>query len=211
MLTTEQFEKLARRKIAGWYSTPENEDKAVTRMAATRQEIINLLSSAGREGIDNVLDYLDDSGFFYRASSPHGHHNFPGGLAEHSLGTYKLASNAGPAKQVAPDSVIIGAILHDTCKSDRFWFKGRSIRQHTPKCEMDSRHSVRSIVILKDCGLKLTGEEYRAIRWHMKGPKYHSRDKRKEAEHTRAVKEPLWTIVFYSDKNDAKAHPGQNH
>ena len=59
MLTTEQFEKIARRKIAGWYSTPENEDKAVTRMAATRQEIINLLSSTRREGIDNVLDYLD--------------------------------------------------------------------------------------------------------------------------------------------------------
>lgn len=32
MLDTIQFEKLVRRKIAGWYSTPEFEDKAVARM-----------------------------------------------------------------------------------------------------------------------------------------------------------------------------------
>ena len=70
-------------------------------------------------------------------------------------------------------------ILHDICKSDRFWFKGRDIRQHAPKCEIDGKHSIRSIIILKGCGLKLTGEEYRAIRWHMKGANYHSRNKKK--------------------------------
>ena len=34
MLDTIQFEKLVRRKIASWYSTPEYEDKAVARIVA---------------------------------------------------------------------------------------------------------------------------------------------------------------------------------
>ena len=100
-------------------STQEDEDKAVSRMSNTRQQTINLLSLTGREGIDNVLEYLDDSGFYYRASSTRSHHNFPGGLAEHSLGTYKIANNPTSAKEVDKDSLIIGTILHDICKPER--------------------------------------------------------------------------------------------
>ncbi|MBR5736916.1 MAG: HD domain-containing protein [Bacteroidales bacterium] len=133
----------------------------------------------------------------------------PGGLAEHSIGTYRLAKTHGAG--LPADSVIIGALLHDICKSDRFWFKGRSIHQHTPKCEMDSKHSVRSIQILRSCGLKLSEAERRAIRWHMKGPKYHSRDKENELDHSKAVKDRLWHIVFDSDKKDAAVHPGQKY
>lgn len=204
-----KFEKHARKKISGWYSTKELEDKATALMVSQRTEIIELLVSTKREGIDNVIRYLDDSGFFYRASSPHGHHNFPGGLAEHSLGTYNLAKAAGAG--LPSDSIIICALLHDICKSDRFWFKGRDIRQHTPKCEMDGRHSVRSIAILTNCGLRISEPERRAIRWHMKGEGYHSKDRRNETDHSKAVKENLWRVIFYSDKKDAKAHPGRSH
>ena len=211
MISNDQFEKLVRRKIAGWYSNREYEDKAVSRMEAVRTEIIELLASTKREGIGNVIDYLDRSGFFYRASSAYKHHNYPGGLAEHSLGTYKLAQADGVKLGLPDDSVIIAALLHDTCKSDRFWFKGRLIRQHTPKCEMDGKHSVRSVIILKDCGLKLNEQERRAIRWHMKAEKYHSRRENEERDHSKAVKEDLWRAVFYADKRDAAAHPARRH
>ena len=66
----ETFKTRVRRKIAGWYSNPEFEDKAVDRIATQREEIIALLKSTERDGIDEVLRYLDDSGFYYRASSP---------------------------------------------------------------------------------------------------------------------------------------------
>lgn len=211
MINNYQFEKLARRKIAGWYNNKLYEDKAVARMASVRTEIIDLLASTEREGIGNVIDYLDQSGFFYRASSATKHHNFPGGLAEHSLGTYKLAQAEGARLGLPNDSVIIATLLHDTCKADRFWFKGRMIRQHTPKCEMDGRHSVRSVMLLKNCGLKLSEQERRAIRWHMKGEKYHSPRKNQERDHSKAIKEGLWHAVFYADKKDAAAHPAQRH
>ena len=188
-----EFEKTARRKIAGWYSTKEKEDKAVARMVLQREEIAALLISTQRAGMDNALQYLDDS--------------CPGGLAEHSLGTYKLAQAA--AAELPRDSVIICALLHDICKSDRFWFKGRSIRQHTPKCEMDSRHSVRSIVILKSCRLSLSETERRAIRWHMKGPHSRPRNEKDKADHAKATTEELWRIVYDSDNKDAAAHSGR--
>lgn len=206
-MDSKEFEQLVRRKIAGWYTTKEYEDKAVERIVRQRDEIISLLLSTQRDGVSAVLEYLDRSGFYYRASSPFGHHNFPGGLAEHSLGTYKLAAASHP--DLPQDSLIIAALLHDICKSDRFWFKGRSIRQHTPKSTMDSLHSVRSIVILKDCGLRLTPSERLAIRWHMKGPNKRLRNPREDADHRRAVRDPLWNAVFYADKTDAKAHPGR--
>ena len=199
-----QFENKVRHKIAGWYTDKQNEDKAVVRICDVRNQIIDLLRSTGREGIENVIEYLDGSGFFYRASSPHGHHNFPGGLAEHCLGTYLLSKNDPKAKNLANDKVIIGALLHDICKADRFWFKGRSINQHHPKCEMDGRHSVRSIAILKDCGLKLNNDERLSIRWHMRGKHYNPLDPKKKQDHDKAVNEPLWDVVFRADKLDAK-------
>ncbi len=202
----EAFEARVRRKIAGWYTKQEYEDKAVARIAAQRDEIINLLQSTGREGMDEVLRYLDDSGFYYRASSPNKHHNWPGGLAEHSLGTCKLALQRADSS-LPQDSVIIAAMLHDTCKSDRFWFRGRSIRKHNYDCRLGDLHSVRSIAILRNYGLNMTEPERLAIRWHMKGEHYHSHDPRKEADHTKAVRTPLWKIVFWADKDDARLHP----
>ena len=207
----EYYEELYRKKIKGWYSTPEYEDKAVKRMISQREEIITLLLSTHRPGIDNVIQYLDDRGFYYRASSTNGHHNFPGGLAEHCLGVCKLALKKAAKKDLPRDSVIIAAICHDICKADRFWFKGRFIRRHTPKCGMDSRHSARSIAILKDCGLELTEQERRAIRWHMKDPKKHPRLIVKFRDYSKAIEEELWDVVFSSDKKDAKAHSGSKH
>lgn len=208
MYTNSEFKEIVSRKISGWYSDVVCKEKAVARIMCHRETIIGLLTSTHRQGIAEVIDYLDNSGFFYRASSTNKHHNFPGGLAEHSMGTYHEAV-ANPESQNLPeDSIIIAALLHDICKADRFWFKGCRINEHR-QYGLDSKHSVRSVALLKSCGLDLTEEERLAIRWHMKGEKYHSREPRKERDHSKAVKTPLWKIVFVADKLDASKHPGK--
>lgn len=73
--------------------------------------------------------------------------------------------------------------------------------------EYHSLHSVRSIAILRDCGLKMTERECLVIRWHMKGEHYHTCDSREEADHAKAVRAPLWIIVLWRDKDDARMHP----
>ena len=205
MKTDLDLEKKVRRKISGWYANEQYTEHAVLRIMKQRNEIINLLRSTNRNNIENVIKYLDESGFYYRASSPNGHHNYPGGLAEHSLGTYREA--AKNASGLPEESVIIAALLHDICKSDRFWFKGREIRMHSTKNEIDDKHSVRSIAIIKNCEVNLSNSEYLAIRWHMKGVNYQPRDPKKKASHDKAIKDPLWNVVFYADKKDAKMHP----
>lgn len=196
------FQLKVREKIAGWYASADEEDRAVARMVRVREEIIRLLRSTCREGIDEVLRYLDESGFYWRASSPSGHHNWPGGLAGHSLGTCRLALKRS-GDSLPRESVIIAAVLHDICKGDRFWFRGRTILQHQQK---DRRHSARSIAILRDCGLTLTESERLAILWHMQGAWQHLPQPEREKDHSKAVRDPLWRVVFWADKADAAAH-----
>ena len=54
-MDTNTFEAIARRKIAGWFSTKEYEDKAIERLSKQRTEIIDLLKSTKRENIDVVI------------------------------------------------------------------------------------------------------------------------------------------------------------
>ena len=57
-----------------------------------RTEIINLLRSTGRAGIDKVIAWLDSEPSFYEASAARIHHdNVRGGLASHSLKVYRYA------------------------------------------------------------------------------------------------------------------------
>lgn len=56
-----------------------------------REEIIRLLRSTGREGIDNVIEHLDANNYFTYAASKARHDSFYGGLAYHSLMVYREA------------------------------------------------------------------------------------------------------------------------
>lgn len=56
-----------------------------------KDTIISLLRSTKREGMENVIEYLNNSGFFIVPSSIHRHHNWRGGLAQHCLGVCMIA------------------------------------------------------------------------------------------------------------------------
>ena len=119
-----------------------------------RQNIISLLRSTGRQGIEATIAYLERSNYF-RARC-HSHHRHFGGLARHSLEAcgYALA-NAG---DIPAGSVIIATLLHDVCTSrarDTVWIQG---------------HGRRSVRILEAiCGLDLNRDEREAILLHMHG------------------------------------------
>lgn len=141
---------------------------------STKTKIINLLRSTNREGIENVITLLENSDFF---SVPcHSHHRYTGGMADHALETYNLASKA--ARNIPKDSLIICSLLHDLC----------DIRGHRKY----SGHGQRSADLAsKHCGLKLSKDEWNAIRYHM-------RNSSKRPDHT-----PLGSAVFFADKASA--------
>ena len=91
-------------------------------ITTNRDLIISLLRATEREGIEKVIRYLDESGFYEAPSSTNRHHNWKGGLAEHSLGVYKMALELN--SDIPHESLVIASLLHDICKASKLWKYG---------------------------------------------------------------------------------------
>lgn len=86
-------------------------------------EIIETLKKTGREGIEDLIAYMEDAGFFTAPASGGNHSIEKGGLAEHSLNVChtaeKLSVSLIGGKNITDEirnSVVIAALLHDLGK-----------------------------------------------------------------------------------------------
>lgn len=163
-----------------------------------RLEIETLLKSINRNGMDSVLCYLVNIGFYEVPSSIHRHHNWRGGLAQHCLGVFKKAFELN--KKLPIDSLIIAGLLHDVCKAGKYYYDNNGLLHH--RQTHIKGHGRRSVILLEKCGLMMSPEEYRAIRWHMGGHYAQTEEERCEVELARC--EPLWQIIHKADKINAK-------
>ena len=84
---------------------------------SSKSQIISLLSDINREGIGNVIAYLEHSDYF--STHPYHHHRFEGGLAEHSLGVYWEMRAFAP--DLPDESCRIVALFHDLCRQASSW------------------------------------------------------------------------------------------
>lgn len=152
-----------------------------------RQEFIELLQSTGRDGIDYVIEDLDDLGFFSAPASARKHYNYEGGLVEHSLNVYRIAARLRQqmielrpdlADSLPANSVIITSLLHDACKADIYKKTARKqkneigIWESVEAYDVDysnfpAGHGEKSVIMLLRSGLDMTDDEIMAIRWHM--------------------------------------------
>lgn len=186
-------------------------------IAKNRDEIIRLLRSTGREGIDEMIEHLDANNYFTSAASKSRHDSFYGGLAYHSLLVYREAmrlyeaEKKGLAKGVDPKSIIITTLLHDLCKLNRYPCE---FGEKPKKKEYDWKkgHGRISVVNIESIGFKLTEEEALAIRWHMSC--YTKKADLMEGEKTRdgkkyATKYPLVAITIGGDCNGEDISAGR--
>lgn len=190
------FAQKVSRKIKGWYSNDIFHEKAVTRIVKQREEIYALLEKVEKVDVTKLLTYLDSSGFFYRPSSASSHHNYPGGLAEHSLGVYRIVeewNNMGPderrrselygfklsdksvscdifTEKMNEDDMVIASICHDLCKAKHYYLDGRVIKSHNSDPEYRHKHGLLSAERLEQNGI--VGDDCRellqAVRLHMR-------------------------------------------
>ena len=240
MMTIEFATKVSR-KIKGWYSNDAFHDKAVKRIVLQREEIYALLEKVEKVGVKKLLWYLDSSGFFYRPSSANRHHNFPGGLAEHSLGVFRIVeewNNMTPDerrnselynrflhnKQVtcdilnekmSYDDMVIASICHDLCKAKHYYFKSnRVILSHNSDPEPRRVHASLSVKRLNENGIvdKSCEELLLAVRTHMRLFSYPPRNQKEEDVQKRGKASMLAIAVWAADKLDASRHPaGTRH
>lgn len=148
--------------------------------------IKNLLRSFKREGMDKVIEYMENSDFTYAPSSTKFHSNYHGGLMDHSLLVMSTAlrlreamldMNPELSSRLTVESTIISGLLHDICKIGFYmpkekWKKDENNRwmSYTGYDVVDTfpiGHGEKSVIILQELGLKLTIEEMLAIRYHM--------------------------------------------
>ena len=233
------FAQKVNRKIAGWYSNATFQENAVKRIVLQREEIYSLFEKVEAINVDRLLRYLDSSGFFYRPSSANRHHNFPGGLAEHSLGTFRIVEEWNSmtpderqnselykrilhSKQVTCDilnekmnydDMVIAAICHDLCKAKHYYMVGRVIKSHNSDPEPRHIHAALSVKRLKENGISDRNNEdmFLAVLLHM-----HLFSQPKSASYgdlQRKGRSSMLTIAVWSaDKLDASRHPaGTRH
>lgn len=228
-MTEKEFADKVKSKIAGWYDREEHEIKAIDRIVRQREQIISLLKKVLLCDTSKLLEYLDDSGFYYRPSSIKGHHNFPGGLAEHSLGVYNIMKEWNTLlpndrrtswlyrrfikgepiacdilnEKMSDDEMLITALCHDLCKAERFYLNGRRIKMH--RSESNHLHSELSVKRLKENNIN-NPEINQAVRAHMRlFP--HKKDAKLSSWQIESRKSILAITVWAADKLDASRHP----
>ena len=83
-----------------------------------KKQTIELLESTKREGIENLIAFLEKSDFFEAPASTQHHLAYPGGLAEHSLNVYNCADslNTRYGSLYPEASIILTTLTHDFCK-----------------------------------------------------------------------------------------------
>lgn len=92
-----------------------------------RNKIVELLMSTHRPGIEGLVNWMDNNGFFTAPCSGQYHLCKEGGLAEHSLNVYSMKDGLHCLMVKTPkhligyyDSWIIVSLLHDLGKAGQF-------------------------------------------------------------------------------------------
>lgn len=150
-----------------------------------REFIVNKLKSTEREGIDDLIQFLDETDFFYAPASTRYHGAYEGGLAEHCVNVLdtlcaydEMLNKTYGMPCEDKNSMIIVALLHDVCKINTYktktlWRKDsqgkwESYIGYERNPDLAMGHGSKSVFLIQKY-IKLTDEEAQAILWHM-GP-----------------------------------------
>lgn len=171
--------------------------------------VVDMLMKTGREGMDGLIEYMEDCGFFSAPCSGGYHLSCEFGLVHHTRNVMELAERMGVSLlggaeyNKIQNSVIIAAALHDLGKMGQFdkpnyvpnILKGGKPSDAKPfKTNPDLLnvpHEIRSVAIAS-MFIDLTEEEQFAILYHngLYGPlKYE----------IQGNETPLYMIIHWAD------------
>lgn len=145
-----------------------------------KEEFISLLNTINREGMKDLLAFIEKTDFYKAPASTRFHGSFEGGLLEHSMKVYEIlkekVKNSPVDLVVSEDTVKIVALLHDICKVNFYKVDYRNAKNergewekvpyYTVEDTIPYGHGEKSVMMITEY-MKLTVEEKYAIRWHM--------------------------------------------
>lgn len=153
-------------------------------MTQTRQNFDKAVEYIKREGIKELMNWLEtETDFFTAPASTSFHGNVEGGLMQHSLNVARFALHnlnmivkEKPELEELRESVILCGLFHDVCKTNTYFLDKKWTKDENNKWKEyigykvnDSfplGHGEKSLYLISNF-IKLTDQEALAIRWHM--------------------------------------------
>ena len=143
-----------------------------------KDQITQLLRKSSRPGMENLIKYVEKSGFFTSPASTKFHGCYSGGLAKHSFTVYSyvcefinkrglkldaVTSSGQKPLEISQESIIIACLLHDIFKAGAYLGTKKPYKWNK---RMPKGHALLSIEIIKKF-IELTGIEELMIKYHM--------------------------------------------
>ena len=140
-------------------------------------------SEIKREGITDLLNWIEHSDFFIAPASSKYHGAYAGGLVQHSLNVYqclkRMVSNY-PELKISNETIALCALFHDLCKVNFYKIGTRNVKDEETGqwykkeiYEVDEKfpigHGEKSCIIIQWFLKGLSVDELIAIRFHMGG------------------------------------------
>ena len=102
------------------------------------EEFRNLISSINRDGIDNLMNFIEKTDFYTAPASTRFHGSYEGGLLEHSMKVYEILKHKVEYSimniDVSEDTLKIIALLHDICKVNFYKVDYRNAKNEAGVC-----------------------------------------------------------------------------
>ena len=146
-------------------------------IADLKKEFIEIVNkNIHREGIADLMAWLETTDFYTAPSSARFHGAEEGGLVAHCINVYKYLKNFQEIE--SDETIAIAALFHDLCKVGTYKVSMRNTKDASGKWiqvpyydyrddeELPVGHGEKSVIILMKY-MKLTDQEICAIRWHM--------------------------------------------
>lgn len=178
--------------------------------AGLKERFLDLCKTIYRDGMDELLDWLNRSDFYTTPASTKYHGAYEHGLLEHSLDVYDellRLRQAYPEINIsnARESLLIVSLFHDICKVNFYTTEKRNRKNDSGQWEsydyytVDEKfcyggHGSKSVFILQNF-MKLTTDEAVAINCHMGAWSENPRDVAKAYE-----KCPLAWLLHVADE-----------
>ena len=138
-----------------------------------KEQFLELLKKVKREGINELIEFIEKTDFYKAPASTRFHGSYEGGLVE--ILKHKVETNIEKV-DIPEESIIIIGLLHDLCKANFYKVDYRNAKnalgvwEKVPYYTVDDTipygHGEKSVMMITEY-MKLTPEEKYSIRWHM--------------------------------------------
>lgn len=136
-------------------------------------------ASVNRQGAADLIGWLEEQTDFFSAPASSKYHlACEGGVCTHSLNVYRRLRPALNHYPFSHESIVICALLHDTCKANFYKIEMRNAKDEKGKWikvpfysiedQFPYGHGEKSVYLIER-HMKLTDDEALAIRHHMGG------------------------------------------